>query len=313
MTASGFLSLYKKAVMVYTLGESLLDIIFSENGQINAKAGGSMLNTAVSLGRSGIDVSMISETGDDETAKIILRFLERNNVNSKFIKKYYHQSTSVALAFLDKEKKPTYSIHKSYPEKRMLPLPGNFDKNDVLAFGSMYSIEPSIRHELVQIISHAKNSGSILIFDPNIRSHRIDKGFLRDALLENIALANIVKASDEDLLNIFGKLTYEEYFSEIKKINPKALFVITLGKEGVVAFYREIVISLPANEVVLVSTIGAGDAFTAGMIYFLKKYKISGNKISEMNKNSLRKMLESGNRFAVEVCGSMENYVKDNR
>jgi fructokinase len=295
--------------MVYTLGESLLDIIFSENGNIAAKAGGSMLNTAVSLGRSGIEVSMISETGDDETAKIILNFLEDNKVQTKFIKKYYHQTTSVALAFLDNEKKPTFSIHKSYPNNRLLPSPINFDEVDVMAFGSMYSIELAIRHDLVHIISRAKNSGSILIFDPNIRSHKIDEGPLRDAMLENIAFANIVKASDEDLLNIFGKRSYEDYFSEIKAINPEAIFVITLGKNGVVAFFNETSISLPANEVELVSTIGAGDAFTAGMIYFLKKSKISGELLSEMNKNTLEKMLESGNRFASEVCGSMENYV----
>lgn len=295
--------------MVFTLGESLLDIIFSENSQITAKAGGSMLNTAVSLGRSGIDVSMVSETGDDETARIILNFLEANKVQTKFIKKYYHQTTSVALAFLDKNKKPTYSIHKSYPEKRLLASPGNFDENDVLAFGSMYSIEPAIRHELVHIISHAKNSGAILVFDPNIRSHKIDKSPLRDALLENIAFANIIKASDEDLQNIFGELSFEDCFSEIKKINADAIFVITLGKEGVIAFYKEMVLSLSAKEVRLVSTIGAGDAFTAGMIYFLEKNKISRNKLLEMDKNILEKMLESGNRFAAEVCGSMENYV----
>ena len=75
--------------MVFTLGESLLDIIFSENSQITAKAGGSMLNTAVSLGRSGVNVSMVSETGDDETARIILSFLEANKVQTQFIKKYY--------------------------------------------------------------------------------------------------------------------------------------------------------------------------------------------------------------------------------
>lgn len=296
--------------MVYTLGESLLDIIFSENGKIAAKAGGSMLNTAVSLGRSGIEVSMVSETGDDETARIILNFLEENKVQTKFIKKYYYQTTSVALAFLDKEKKPTYSIHKSYPNSRLLPSPSYIDDGDLMAFGSLYSIEPAIRHDLVHIISRAKKNGAILIFDPNIRSHKIDKGPLRDALLENIAFANIVKASDEDLLNIFGKLSFEGYFSEIKAINPGAIFVITLGKNGVVAYFKETSISLPANKVELVSTIGAGDAFTAGMIYFLKMNKISGKLLPEISKNTLEKMLESGNRYAAEVCGSMENYVR---
>jgi len=295
--------------MVYTLGESLLDIIFSENGQIASKAGGSMLNTAVSLGRSGIDVSMISETGDDGTAQVILKFLEKNKVSTKFIKKYYHQNTSVAIAFLDKDKKPTFSIHKSYPEKRILPIPKHFDEHDVLAFGSMYSIDPSVRENLIHIVSHAKKCGSILIFDPNIRSHRIDEKQLRDALFENIAFANMVKASDEDLLNIFGKLSFEDYYFQMKKINPDVFLVITLGKEGVIAFFGNKVIKLAAEKVELVSTIGAGDAFTAGIIYFLKKNNITGTLLSEIEEENSRKMLKSGNHFAAEVCGSMDNYV----
>ena len=299
--------------MVYTLGESLLDIIFQENGHIEAKAGGSMLNTAVSLGRCGVGTSMISEMGDDEVARKILSFLEVNHVYISFIKKYYHQATSVALAFLNEEKKPTYSIHKSYPNHRLLPSPPHFNENDVLAFGSFYSIDPPARPELVKIISHAKNSGAILIFDPNIRSHKIEAVGMRNALFENIAFANIVKASDEDLLNIFGKLPFEEYFLKIKAINPDVIFIITLGKDGVIAFYNEMVVSLPANEVRLISTIGAGDAFTAGVIYFLVKNKISRKLLQAMNKMGLEKMIGLGTSFAAEVCGSIENYISGPR
>ena len=295
--------------MVYTLGESLLDIIFTSIDNIAAKAGGSMLNTAVSLGRRGLEVSMISEIGDDETARIILNFLEKNRVHTKFIKKYYQQSTSVALAFLNEKKKPTYSIHKSYPAIRDLPLPGKFFEEDILAFGSMYSIEAAVRNSLIQALALAKQSNIIRIFDPNIRSHRIDEGSLRNALFENFAFANIIKASDEDLQNIFGKKSNEEYYSEIKKINPGAIVIITLGPEGVVAFNNGIYTKLPALEVELVSTVGAGDAFTAGIIWFLTKNNIKGNQILGMSPSSLDRMLEAGNLFASEVCGSIDNYI----
>jgi fructokinase len=58
--------------MIYTLGESLLDIIFSSEDEIIARPGGSMLNTSVSLARCGKAVHLISELGDDKTAGIIL-------------------------------------------------------------------------------------------------------------------------------------------------------------------------------------------------------------------------------------------------
>ena len=118
--------------MVYTLGESLLDIIFTSTEEITARPGGGMLNTAISLGRCGIPVSLISELGDDQTASTVVQFLAKNNVSSKYIKKYYRQNTSVALAFLDEQKIPSFSIHKSYPLQRRLVSPESFSSDDVL-------------------------------------------------------------------------------------------------------------------------------------------------------------------------------------
>ena len=62
--------------MVYTLGESLLDIILNTIDNVIASPGGAMLNTAVSLGRLDVPVSLITELGDDSTSAQIMSFLE---------------------------------------------------------------------------------------------------------------------------------------------------------------------------------------------------------------------------------------------
>jgi sugar/nucleoside kinase (ribokinase family) len=90
--------------MIYTLGESLLDIIVENTDKLNSRAGGAMLNVAVSLSRAGAGVSLISELGDDRTSVFIIDFLKTNGVKTSFIKKYYHNNTSLALAYLDKDK-----------------------------------------------------------------------------------------------------------------------------------------------------------------------------------------------------------------
>jgi len=63
--------------MIYTLGESLMDIIFENDGKIIAKPGGSMLNLAVSLGRCGRSVNILSELGDDKVSKDVISFLRK--------------------------------------------------------------------------------------------------------------------------------------------------------------------------------------------------------------------------------------------
>ena len=90
--------------MVYTLGESLLDIIITTFDDVVVRPGGAMLNTAVSLGRLNVDVRLITELGDDDTSKMIISFLQSNNVASEFVQSYNNNNTSLALAFLDANK-----------------------------------------------------------------------------------------------------------------------------------------------------------------------------------------------------------------
>jgi len=57
---------------VYTIGETVLDIIFKNNQPVSAKAGGSVLNSSVSLGRLGVDVYFISDYGSDEVGAMLI-------------------------------------------------------------------------------------------------------------------------------------------------------------------------------------------------------------------------------------------------
>ena len=62
----------------------------------------------------------------------------------------------------------------------------------------------------------------------------------------------------------------------------------------------------------VVSTIGAGDAFNAGMVYYLEKIKDENVKINELDASKFRGMLGSGLKFSAAVCATMDNYVPSN-
>ena len=124
---------------VFCIGESLLDIIFPQDGSVEVKPAGSLLNTAVSLARSGIHVHLISELFQDDAGKMIQDFLEENNVSTTCSITYNSGNTPLALAFLNQESEASYTFYKSYPELRFdqqLPVPG---KDDIVCFGSFFS------------------------------------------------------------------------------------------------------------------------------------------------------------------------------
>ncbi|MFA5417490.1 MAG: PfkB family carbohydrate kinase, partial [Bacteroidales bacterium] len=206
--------------MVYTLGESLLDVIVTNLDNVVAKPGGSMLNVAVSLGRMNIPVIHISEMGSNPAAEMMLKFLNKNGVNTKYVVRYQGENTSVALAFLDDNKKPSYQFISAYPKSRKLDFPPTFQPDDILLFGSLYSISTPIRSFILKCIQQAKKAGSLVIYDPNIRhKHHLEEKNVREAMMENLRLAHIIKASDEDCANLFGENSPDVYLDKLSQIN----------------------------------------------------------------------------------------------
>ena len=70
---------------IYGIGETVLDIIFKNGQPQAAKAGGSVLNSVISMGRIGLPVSFISEYGRDDVGNLIDTFLKDNGVNTSAV------------------------------------------------------------------------------------------------------------------------------------------------------------------------------------------------------------------------------------
>ena len=86
---------------IYTIGETVLDILFKNKLPFTAKAGGACLNTAVTLGRLNLPVYFIGEYGMDEVGNIIDQFLKDNHVSTQYVYRYYDGKSTLALAFLN--------------------------------------------------------------------------------------------------------------------------------------------------------------------------------------------------------------------
>jgi len=296
---------------IFTIGETVYDIIFKNAQPIAAKAGGSMLNTSVSLGRLGLDVSFISDLGKDVIGDTIINFLSENGVSTNFIEHYENRKTAIAIAFLDERNDATYTFYKDFPEKRLSNLKLDFQEGDIVLFGSFFALTESIRPVLLQFLNEARAKGCIVIYDPNFRKphlHELKK--LKPYILENIAFADLVRASDEDFNLIFGVDNATEAFKIIKEKGCGNL-IYTANSLSVVMMspYQTVSAKVPVIEPV--STIGAGDNFNAGLIWTLANYKINKEGMVNLPKIIMENILANGISFATEVCMSYENYISN--
>ena len=83
------------------IGETIMDIIFKHGQPTAAVPGGSVFNSVISLGRLGLNVTFISETGNDRVGRTILDFLKDNGVNNENVCVYFDGRTPISLAWLN--------------------------------------------------------------------------------------------------------------------------------------------------------------------------------------------------------------------
>lgn len=294
---------------VFGIGETILDIIFRNDQPQKAVPGGSVFNGLISLGRLNVPVSFISELGNDRVGDMIRDFMEDNHITTEFVDRFPDGKSPISLAFLDDDKNANYIFYKDYPAQRLeVPLP-KIEKDDIFVFGSYYSLNPVLRTRMVEFLQYAQERKAIIYYDPNFRkAHAHEAIRLMPTVLENLEFADIVRGSDEDFQNLYGKSDAQEVYKEHIQFYCDR-FLTTHGANGVNLHTRNFTRHFDSPQIQPLSTIGAGDNFNAGIIYGLLKYDVRHADLPSLDQDTWGKIIRCGMDLASEVCQSYDNYI----
>lgn len=293
---------------IYAVGETILDIIFKDGQALTSRPGGSSFNASITLGRLGAPVTFISEMGDDRVGDMIQDFLQKNGVSSRYVNRYEKGQSAIALAFLNQKNDAEYQFYKDYPHQRLDVEFPEFKADELLMFGSFYALNPGIRPRVKELLEKAKAAGSTIIYDPNFRSsHLAERDQLLDIILENMEYATIVRASDEDLRNIFGVDNPQEAWEKIG--SRCSALICTANADGVHLITREMEFKMEVEEIKPLSTIGAGDTFNAGLLYGISKAGYTRDQLNRLKRAEWEALIKRAISFSREVCLSYDNYL----
>ena len=291
------------------IGETILDIIFQNNQPSIAVPGGSVFNGMISLGRMGLDVSFISETGNDRVGRTILEFMEENNLTTQYVNVFPDGKSPVSLAYLDENSNAEYLFYKDYPKQRLDVMFPSIQEDDIVVFGSYFALNPVLRDKVVELLELAKEKKAIIYYDPNFRSTHKDEAMrLASTIIENLEYASIVRGSKEDFENMYKIGEVDRIYKEkVQFYCPN--FLCTNGAESISLRTKTITKEYQAERVEAVSTIGAGDNFNAGLIYGLLQCDVRHRDIDTLTEAQWDKIVKCGTAFAAEVCRSFSNSI----
>lgn len=296
---------------VIGIGETILDIIFKNDKPIEAVPGGSTFNSMVSLGRSGVPVVFVSEIGGDRVGEHVLRFLRDNGVDASSMNVYQGAKTPVSLAFLNERNEADYAFYRQPPRDRAdFTLP-DIQADDIVVMGSFFALDPATRPQVTELLNLARERGAIIYYDINFRpAHKTDAMRVTPNLLDNLELADIVRASSEDFATLYKNPDPDHVYKAEISFYCKRM-ICTRGAESTLlhadgGLRKE----YPTPPTETVSTIGAGDNFNAGFVYGLLHEGVTRADLERgLAPETWDRLIASAQEFASECCKDIFNYV----
>ncbi|MBU0683306.1 MAG: carbohydrate kinase [Candidatus Omnitrophica bacterium] len=269
-----------KKAQVVCCGNIAFDLIFndkkSNNLSFSVKPGGSVLNTAILVSRLGLSVSLIAKTGNDFLGQKLLSLLKTENIKTDNVLLDSRLKTGLALAHLNKKGDPSYIFYKSHGKLTSFgkhEFPQNIFKNvSVFHTASAYSYDDFTFNNSLSFMQRSKKEKVFISYDPNWRENRIaNTTTARNRIKKLLPYIDLLKLSSSDAMGITEKRT----LSKALNCLPKNI-IVTLGEKGAFFYDGKKKLHTPMLKVKTVDTIGAGDAFTAGLIY---RYCLLGKKL----------------------------------
>ena len=254
------------------VGEALVDVVRGQDGASSAYPGGSAANVAVALARLDRPVWLATSFADDEYGALVAAQLAGAGVRLA-VDPAVVARTSSAIATIGSDGAASYEFDLDW---RLGPLSWGSGVTPVVVHTSSLGAVLSPGAEAVVAMVERLRPMAAISYDVNARPVVTGTGpEIVDRVERVAALADIVKASDEDLEALWPERSPDDSARHLLSLGP-AVVVVTRGSEGASWVTASGAGEVAAVPVVVADTIGAGDTFGAALVDGLGARKLLG-------------------------------------
>jgi fructokinase len=292
-------------VSVIVAGEALIDLA-PRDGLLLPLLGGSPYNVAIGLGRLGIATSYLGGLSSDGFGQRLAEQLTVDGVELH-LAPVISGPTTLAVVHLDDDGRARYGFYldgtsaAGLQEDDLPDLPPDAALH--VSFGAI-TLDTDPAGTTLRSLLEAERGRRVLSLDPNVRPSVItDLQTYATRLDELVRGIDLVKVSDEDLATLRPERDPREVAERWATSGP-ALVVVTRGPEGAVALTSGgLHVVVPGRAVELVDTVGAGDAFTSGLLAWLDaRQLLQRQALEQLSASDLESALEHAVRVAAITC-----------
>lgn len=222
----------------------------------------------------GAEVEFLGQASTDFFGQLLVEYLHGESVETRYLTRSQAPTTLAFVALAGGE--PSFAFYGDQAADTLLQpvdVPADFAPA-VLHFGSISLLRGTTATTVAGMVQRLRGR-TLLSFDPNIRPALIgDEPSYRQLLTQMFHAADIVKMSEADARWVAPGQPAEAVAADVCELGPP-LVVLTQGARGAYARSGAVEVRVAAPQVRVVDTVGAGDAFTAGLLFALARGEIS--------------------------------------
>ena len=284
---------------VVALGELLID--FTQNGLsdqgnplFEANPGGAPCNVLAMLKKLDKNCAFIGKVGDDMFGRSLRDTVASIGIDTGSL--LFDKTVNTTLAFVQtfENGDRDFSFYRNPGADMMLnsdEIPEDVVKGSkIFHFGTLSMTHDEVRAATKKAVAIAKENGSLISFDPNLRPplwSSMDDA--KEQMEWGLSQCDILKIADNEIEFLSGCKDFDEGAAFLKKNFPNIrLLNITAGPDGSYSYYEDKRVFVPAFKLGgTIETTGAGDTFCASVLGFVLENGIDGLTESDLN-NMLR-------------------------
>jgi len=296
---------------IAVVGEIVADAVLAVGGieggaaHLTVQPGGGPANCAVALARLGSSARFAGRISTGSLGRLAREKLTASGVDLT-ASQDAHEPQTLAIAQLSASGAATYEFYTegtadwAWTDAALAPLiDGPFtDSGPPVAIhtGTLaLALQPS-GGVIERLLVRARPTMTISI-DPNLRTTLVPAHFYREVIDRWAALADIVRLSQDDLVELWPAFSPEQAAAHLHARGVQ-LAVVSLGADGAFASLRGEQLTVPIAPTDLVDTVGAGDSFHSGLLHHLGELGRLGGRLDALTADELRRALEFASRVA---------------
>lgn len=248
-----------------SFGEALTDLIRRDGNTWTSVPGGAPWNVARVMACFGVSSAFGGAISRDCFGDVLWRESEQAGLDLRFLQR---PDKSPLLAIVHETHPPTYFFvgdDSADLHFDVSALPAGWENTVRWAhFGGISLAREPLAGRLVSLAERLHERGVRISYDPNFRAV-MDECY--DPVLRRMmAVADLVKVSEEDLRGLFRTDNEEGAFARLRAMNPDAPVLYTRGGEGAALHVGERAWRAVPPKIEVVDTVGAGDCSLAGLL-----------------------------------------------